>query len=423
MELTETKFKQTEVGLIPNDWEVKPFLEVSFMKGRIGWQGLKQTEFTTNNDEPFLITGMNFKDGEIRWNEVYHISEERYQIAKDIQLKKNDVLMTKDGTIGKLLYVESIPYPHKASLNSHLLVYRPLRNSYNPKYLYYQLLSKYFKDYVELSKSGTTFYGISQEAVGNYPFILPPLPEQKAIAQVLSDTDNLIQALEQKLTKKRAIKQGAMQQLLTPKEDWQVKKLRDLIHSFQNGYGFSASGYVDNGTPIVTMAQIGLNGTFQFNENKVNYWQNKDFNILKNYHLQNGDVIIAMTDVTPDKNLIGRMSIVKSNKTLLLNQRVGLLRIDKNKINPIYLKTYSNMEKWRDYCIGSASLGVQANIGTKDILNGYIHLPNIEEQTEIATVLSDMDAEIEQLEQKLSKYKLVKQGLMQNLLTGKIRLV
>src|SRR3989338_7620245 len=94
------KFKQTEIGEIPEDWEVKTFKEISFMKGRIGWQGLKQTEFTMNGEEPFLITGMNFKDGEIRWDEVYHVSEKRYDIAKEIQLRVSDVLMTKDGTIG-----------------------------------------------------------------------------------------------------------------------------------------------------------------------------------------------------------------------------------------------------------------------------------------------------------------------------------
>ena len=93
--------------------QVKLLREVSSLKGRIGWQGLKQTEFTANEDEPFLITGMNFKDGAITWNEVYHISEARYEMAKDIQLSTGDVLMTKDGTIGKVLYVDTIPYPAK----------------------------------------------------------------------------------------------------------------------------------------------------------------------------------------------------------------------------------------------------------------------------------------------------------------------
>jgi type I restriction enzyme S subunit len=211
----ERPYKQTEIGVIPEDWMIKPLKTISSMSGRIGWQGLKQEEFTFNESDPFLITGMNFKDGKIRWKEVYHILEKRYQEDKKIQLKDGDILMTKDGTIGKLLYVEEIPFPGKASLNSHLLVFRPLNNAYEPKFLFYQLTSKQFADYVNLNKSGSTFFGITQEAVGNYATYLPPIKEQKAIAQVLSDMDTEIEALEQKRDKYKAIKQGMMQELLT----------------------------------------------------------------------------------------------------------------------------------------------------------------------------------------------------------------
>lgn len=187
------------------------------MAGRIGWQGLKQEEFTSNPDDPFLITGMNFKGGRIDWEEAYHLPWSRYEEAPNIQLKTADVLMTKDGTIGKLLYVEEIPYPGKASLNSHLLVLRPLNNEYVPKFLFYQLASKMFSDYVEVNKSGSTFFGITQEAVGNYKALLPPIEEQEAIANVLSDMDAEISALEARQAKMRQIKQGMMQELLTGK--------------------------------------------------------------------------------------------------------------------------------------------------------------------------------------------------------------
>ncbi len=99
-------YKQTDGGVIPLDWNVSPLISISSMNGRIGWQGLKQSEFTMNPDDPFLITGMNFKDGEIRWEEVYHIPYNRYDEAKEIQLKIDDVLMTKDGTIGKLVIAQ-----------------------------------------------------------------------------------------------------------------------------------------------------------------------------------------------------------------------------------------------------------------------------------------------------------------------------
>ena len=95
------------LGEILAEWKTRKLKAICYMKGRIGWQGLKQSEFT--DEGPYLITGMNFKDGIIRWNEVYHITEERYNEAHEIQLQEGDVLITKDGTIGKLLYVDHLP--------------------------------------------------------------------------------------------------------------------------------------------------------------------------------------------------------------------------------------------------------------------------------------------------------------------------
>jgi type I restriction enzyme S subunit len=194
---------------------VRPLGDVSSLKGRIGWQGLKQAEFTGNDEEPFLITGMNFKDGAIRWEDVYHVSERRYSMAPDIQLRADDVLMTKDGTIGKVLYVDSIPYPGKASLNSHLLLFRPIGASYDPKYLYYQLTSRRFREFIEQRKSGTTFFGLSQAAIAAYPVVLPPLEEQVRRATILSDMDGAIACQEVKAGKARQVKQGMMQEFLT----------------------------------------------------------------------------------------------------------------------------------------------------------------------------------------------------------------
>jgi type I restriction enzyme, S subunit len=210
-------FKRFDYGFIPDDWSVRPFGKVSTMSGRIGWQGLKQDEFTENPDDPFLITGMNFKDGRIRWEEVYHIPMKRYQEAAAIQLKTGDVLITKDGTIGKLLFVDAIPYPGMASLNSHLLVFRPIERQYDPKFLFYQLGSPTFARHVELHKSGSTFFGLTQAATAKYPVVLPSLSEQTAIVEVLTEMDVELAALEQRREKTHALKQAMMQQLLTGK--------------------------------------------------------------------------------------------------------------------------------------------------------------------------------------------------------------
>lgn len=107
-------YKESKLGLIPKDWKIKKLNDSTYLKGRIGWQGLKASEFIESG--PYLVTGTDFREGKIDWSNCYHISEQRYNEAKYIQLKDRDVLITKDGTIGKVAFVENCP--EKAVLNS-----------------------------------------------------------------------------------------------------------------------------------------------------------------------------------------------------------------------------------------------------------------------------------------------------------------
>jgi len=436
-------YKQTEAGIIPEDWGVWSFKEISSMKGRIGWQGLKQIEFTMNPDEPYLITGMNFKDGEIRWDEVYHVPMERYEIAKEIQLKIDDVLMTKDGTIGKLLFINKIPYPGKATLNSHLLVFRPIRNSYVPKFLYYQLTSKTFKDYIELSKSGTTFFGISQEAVGKYKAFFPPTKaEQTVIATALSDTDALIGSLEKFIEKKRNIKQGTIQELLSGRKrlpgfekkagykltdvgiipvDWDVKNLKDI--SFMKGrigwQGLKETEFTMNlEEPFLITGMNFKDGQIRWNE--VYHVSFERYEVAKNIQLKIGDLLITK-DGTIGKLLF--VDTIPYPNIATLNSHLLVLRPLQNNYVPKFLYYQLASETFKDYIELSKSGSTFFGISQEAMGNYKTILPTVVEQTAIATVLSDMDAEIEALEQKLLKYRMIKQGMMQELLTGKTRLI
>ena len=205
------------LGDIPSHWEVKKLKRISYIKGRIGWQNLRANEFI--DEGPFLITGMNFKEGKINWDEVYHISRKRYNEAPEIKLKINDVLMTKDGTIGKLLFIDYLP--GDASLNSHLLLLRTIKNSYYPKFLYYSLNSSCFKIYIEFVKTGSIFYGISQESVENYKIPLPPLHEQHTIVahieKEMERIDYIIQQTEKEMELMKEYKQALISEAVTGK--------------------------------------------------------------------------------------------------------------------------------------------------------------------------------------------------------------
>lgn len=177
------------IGKIPSHWKKIPLKNIAYMKGRIGWKGLKQDEFLDTGDY-YLITGHDIKNDKMNWKDCYHISKERYEESPEIILEEGDLLFTKDGTIGKTLYIESLPKP--ASLNSHLLVIRPINNSYNSKFLQYMFKSSQFLMYVEHNKTGTTFYGMSQNSMENFKGYFPNLSEQSKIVSYLDEHTHLI---------------------------------------------------------------------------------------------------------------------------------------------------------------------------------------------------------------------------------------
>lgn len=177
------------IGEIPSHWKKTSLKYNSYMKGRIGWKGLKQDEFLDKGDY-YLITGHDIKKDKMNWENCYHISKERYEESPEIMLREGDLLFTKDGTIGKTLYIESLPKP--TSLNSHLLVIRPMNRFYSSKFLQYMFKTTQFLMYVEHNKTGTTFYGMSQNSMENFKGYFPPLDEQQQIVEYLDEQTQLI---------------------------------------------------------------------------------------------------------------------------------------------------------------------------------------------------------------------------------------
>jgi type I restriction enzyme S subunit len=207
------------IGKTPKHWKKIPLKHISYMKGRIGWKGLKQEEFSDDVNLPYLITGHDIKNDRINWEKCYHISEERYEESPEIKVKINDLLFTKDGTIGKTLFIDYLP--GKTSLNSHLLLIRPLNNSYNSKYLQYVFKADYFLSYVELTKTGTTFYGVSQETMMGFNGYFPPLPEQELIVEYIDnqtlEIDNLVSIEQRRIETLKEYRQSLISEVVTGK--------------------------------------------------------------------------------------------------------------------------------------------------------------------------------------------------------------
>jgi type I restriction enzyme S subunit len=185
----------------------------STLKARIGWQGLTTAEYL-DSGYSYLITGTDFSNGKIAWKTCHYVDKHRYDQDANIQVVNGDVLITKDGTIGKVAIVSGLS--KKATLNSGVFVFRPKAGAYDYRYVYYVLLSQIFTDFLDKLAAGSTINHLYQKDFVNFEFDVPPtVAEQAAIAEILSDMDAEIDVLTVKLNKLRNIKQGMMSELLT----------------------------------------------------------------------------------------------------------------------------------------------------------------------------------------------------------------
>ncbi|RQT42501.1 restriction endonuclease subunit S [Burkholderia cepacia] len=211
-------------------WEAKVLGQCASLKARIGWQGLTTKEYLDSGDY-YLVTGTELHGGEIDWDECNHVDAARYKQDVNIQLQVDDVLVTKDGSIGKVGIVTTLPKP--ATLNSGVFVIRPAAREFDPKFFYYLLCSNVFTDFLEQLAAGSTINHLYQKDFVKFVFHLPPTEnEQQAIANVLTDIDADISETRQKLTKARQLKKAMMRELLTGRI-----RLRQAHHRRPPGMG------------------------------------------------------------------------------------------------------------------------------------------------------------------------------------------
>lgn len=271
--------------------------------------------------------------------------------------------------------------------------------------------------------TGTTVYGISKSKLKNLKIPLPPtLDEQRAIAGALSDVDALIAALDALIQKKQQIKKGAMQQLLSGKKRlpgfsgrWEEKCLGDVLY-VQGGYAFKSANFQKFGVPIVRISNIQDGST----DLKNSVYYSPGQNIQTEFKIEKGEALIAMSGATT-----GKVGLYEHDKPAYQNQRVGKFVVkNSTETDETYILHLVNSDVFRRVLSKELEQGAQPNVSGKQLEGLEFNMPKkVEEQKAIARILSDMDAEIQTLQQKRNKYQQIKQGMMQQLLTGKTRLV
>lgn len=424
--------KQTEIGLIPNDWEVKSLGEVATIVGG-------GTPSTLN---------FAYWNGDIQWFTPAELSDSKKYVSKSERtiterglkessaklLPKGTVLLTTRASIGITAILEN---PASTNQGFQSLI---AKNNCCSEFLYYVI--PLIKDEMLSRASGSTFAEISAKKLSTITFQLPPLPEQQRIAKALSDVDALISTTEKLIQKKKNIKQGAMQNLLTGK-----KRLP--------GFGDKQTDlFVPNGTHTkevkdVSPEQIRLSAKMKQTELGPipDDWEVKNIGTTCNV-ITGGEAPVVYSK---DKNTLYKYPIYSNGKEVYgyhasytidhdavcissIGENTGdIFYYQKNFTPIIRLKVIipkkSNIDtEFLYYCLKTIKIdttknGGIPNINSNDVKSiNYIQPTSKEEQTAIANVLSSMDKEIETLNTKLEKYRNLKIAMMQQLLTGKIRL-
>lgn len=202
---------KTRIGGFDGEWETVAFNDVITPKARIGWQGLKKGEYLTRGYS-YLIGGTDFRSGTINFNDISYVTKDRYEMDSNIQVEQDDVLVTKDGTIGKVALVPEIDKP--ATLNSGVFVFKT-KARLKSIFLYRILMSSVFRDFIAILSAGSTIKHLYQKDLKNFEIKIPvDIAEQEAIAAVLTEMDEEIEALEVEKAKMVGIREGAMVDLL-----------------------------------------------------------------------------------------------------------------------------------------------------------------------------------------------------------------
>ncbi len=398
-----TKFKPSEVGPVPVDWEVKRLGEVGepLMCKRV-----LKCQTTDSGDIPFYKIGTFGKIADTYISRpLFELFRKQYSYPK-----KGDILLSAAGTIGRTVVFDGEDaYFQDSNIvwvdNDESIV----RNDY--LHWYYKVINWQTED-------GGIVSRLYNNNLRNSCIAIPPLPEQKAIAEALSDVDALLAAMTTLIEKKRAIKQGAMQQLLTGKKrlagftgKWVEKRLGDV------------GEFVGGGTPSTAISSYWGGDIDWYTPAEIGYakYVNSSNRRITNEGLRNSAarVLPAGAILLTTRASIGLRAILKHEAAT--NQGFQSLIVNEESDSEfMYYFLSTVVEEMESRASGSTFLEISSS-KLKEI---PIVVPQtVAEQKAIASVLSDMDAEIAALEATRAKYESIKQGMMQELLTGKTRLV
>ena len=399
------------------DWETKSFSTLVTMHARIGWQNLRKTEFLDRGDY-YLITGTDFVDGAVDLSNCHYITKERYDQDPNIQIDNGSILITKDGTLGKVAFVKGLDKP--ATLNAGVFnVNIRDKNNVYVIYLFQYLKAPFLLDYVKQNATGGTIKHLNQNILVDFPIALPEYKEQKLIGDYLQALDALISLQQRKVEKLQNIKKSMLEKMF-PKAGSRVPELR--FEGFEGDWETKTLGEY-----LVVSDEKNKDNVFTRNDvfsvsgeyglvNQIEF-QGRSFAgaVIDNYGVvKTGDVVYTKSPLNANP-----YGIIKTNK---LN--TGIVSVLYAVYHPLencnsnFVQTYFEMDaRLNNYLRPLISKGAKNTINVSDemALNGEVIFPSFEEQTAISLVFSRLDALITLQQQKLEKLQNIKKSMLEKM--------
>jgi type I restriction enzyme S subunit len=421
-------YKKTDAGVIPEEWQTPPIIEVTCKIIDYRGRTPRKLGMDWGGGEIPALSARNVKKGFIDFDEECNFGSEALYVKwmTSGDTAKDDIVFTTEAPLGN---VALIPDGNRYILSQRTILLKTDPGiAYSP-YLYQLMLSEHFQQVLVENASGSTAQGIQRKKFETLQVTCPPLAEQRAIAEALSDMDALLGALDQLIAKKRDLKQAAMQQLLTGQNrlpgfrgEWEVKTLFELAQRkkelFDDGDWIESEHITSEGIRLIQTGNIGV-GRFTEKDDKK-YIYEKSFKSLRCKELRQGDLLLCrLADpagracVLPD---IGEERIVTSVD-------VTIFRPPPETADRVFLCNVFSTPEWFRAVSDRSGGTTHKRIARGALGRISITLPPLPEQSAIAVVLADMDSELVELDQRRDKTHALKQAMMQELLTGKTRLV
>jgi type I restriction enzyme, S subunit len=418
-------YKQTEIGMIPEDWELTIIRELKpyVTSGSRGW-----ARYYAKFGAPFIrIT--NLLRSSI-YLDPLDLKNVRLPIGvsegKRTELKNGDILVSITADIGIVGYVDdSISKP--SYINQHIALVRFEPKIVDSKFIAYFLSSENVQHLFQGATDQGAKAGLNLDTIRNLKLAVPPLPEQRSIAQALSDVDALIAALDKLIAKKCHLKTATMQQLLTGKmrlagfnERWSSYTILEICKNIIDYRGRTPKKlgmeWGNGDIPALSANNVKM-GFIDFRAESYFASNNLYQKWMQSGNPRKGDIVLTM------EAPLGNVALIPDERKYILSQRVILLQTHETHIYNDFLLQMMMSEKFH-FLLSQDSSGTTATgIQRKKLEKISLLLPQLDEQIAIAQVLSDMDAEITALENRRAKNQAIKQGMMQELLTGRTRLV